>query len=147
MNLVKFNPQTGNVRMRGIDPFDHFMNSFLKTSTINTDSEPTVNLIESDDDFFIEMAAPGYSKEDFKIEIENQLLTISVSKEEKEESLKKLNYLRSEFNFGNFSRSFRIGKSLDTDKIEASYENGILRLKLQKKEEAKQKPPRNIQVN
>ncbi|MCF8371954.1 MAG: Hsp20/alpha crystallin family protein [Bacteroidales bacterium] len=146
MTHVKLHPGTQNrVMNRGNDPFNHFMNDFFRVDNQHSNSIPSVNLIESGNDFFIEMAAPGYNKADFNIKMENNLLTISTEKEDKEEN--DLNFLRSEFRYGSFSRSFKIGKNLDTDKIKATYENGILRIGMEKREEAKEKPARNIQIN
>jgi len=97
---------------------------------------PSVNIIENENDFVLELAAPGKTKEDFKINLENQLLTISSEvKEEKEETKK--NYTRREFVFNSFSRSFTLPKNIIHDKVAADYKDGILRITLPKKEEAK----------
>lgn len=133
------------MRNHGSDQFDGFMNNFFHDHNSHLVTSPSVNLIESGNEFFIEMAAPGYSKEDFNIKMENNLMTISTDTDE--QKAEDQNYLRSEFKYGAFSRSFRIGKSLDTDKINATYENGILRVGLEKREEAREKPARNIKVN
>ncbi|MAE07337.1 MAG: heat-shock protein Hsp20 [Bacteroidetes bacterium] len=94
---------------------------------------PSVNTIENDKDFILEIAAPGLKKDEFKINLENQTLTVSREvKEEKKE--KKENYTRREFVYGNFSRSFTLPKSIMFDKIAADYNDGILKLTLPKKE-------------
>ncbi len=147
MNLVKFKPtQNHKLLMGNINPFNQFMSDFFSDSGFSNNSVPAVNLIDSGDEFVIELAAPGYKKEDFDIKIENQELTIS-GKKENQESKEEMYYINSEFNYSDFTRKFRIGKNIDPEKIEANYENGILLVKLAKKEEAKLKPPRNIQIN
>ena len=108
-------------------------------------SIPAVNISEDKDFFKIELAAPGVKKEDFKINVDEKLLSVSTeAKEEKSEETE--NYSRKEFNYSSFSRSFRLPKTVDIEKIEATHENGILYLSLPKKEEAKPKEPRQITV-
>jgi len=92
---------------------------------------PAVNIIEKDDKFLIEMAAPGLRKEDFKINIENGILQID-SESEREVEEEKDNYTRKEFNYSSFSRSFTLPENASEENIAASYENGVLKLKLQK---------------
>jgi len=130
MNLVKFN-------------HNPFVNSFLRDFnndlfTAETKSRgdiPAVNIIEEEKQFVLELAVPGMKKEDFKINLENQVLTISKEeKEEKEE--KKENYSRREFYFNSFSRSFSLPKIVVADKIKADYKDGILMLSLPKDEKA-----------
>jgi HSP20 family protein len=106
---------------------------------------PATNIFENDENFLIDMALPGYSKEDFKINLEQSILTISSEKEEtKDETLK---VSRKEFGNGSFSRAFTIPKSVDTETIRAEYENGILRVFLPKKEEARVSLSKSISVN
>jgi HSP20 family protein len=97
---------------------------------------PSANVIEDDDEFKIELAAPGMKKGDFKVDIDNGKLTISSEKEEEKEE-KGDTYTRREFSYNSFSRSFILPDSVDGDKIKAKYENGILRLDLPKREEVK----------
>lgn len=106
---------------------------------------PAVNIVERDDAFAIEVAAPGLAKEDFKIEVENDLLTISFEKKaEKEE---KGRYTKREFSYTSFSRSFTLPEGVvDADAIDARYENGVLHLNLPKREEVKPKPKRTIAI-
>jgi HSP20 family protein len=92
---------------------------------------PAVNIIEKDDKFLIEMAAPGLRKEDFKINIENGILQID-SESQREVEEEKDNYTRKEFNYSSFSRSFTLPENASEENIAASYENGVLKLKLQK---------------
>lgn len=127
MNLVRFNHPG----------FSHFFENFEKTHNgICNESKcnmPSVNIIENDKDFVLEIAAPGVKKEEFNISLENLVLTVSREiKEEKKE--KKENYTRREFVYSNFSRSFTLPKSIMFDKIVADYNQGILKLTLPKTE-------------
>jgi len=97
---------------------------------------PAANIKENEKSFDIEIAVPGMKKEDFKINLENNVLTISSEKEEEKNEEKK-NYTRKEFVYGSFSRSFTLPKIVETEQINAVYENGILNIQLPKKEEAK----------
>lgn len=106
---------------------------------------PSVNIAEHDKDFKIELAAPGLEKKDFKIETDNDMLTISSEKkhEKKEE---KENYRRQEFSYESFSRSFQLPENSLPEKIEAKYEDGLLKLTLPKKEVTIHKPKKEIKV-
>jgi HSP20 family protein len=109
-------------------------------------SMPSVNIIESKDDFRIEVAAPGLSKKDYKLKVENNVLTISSEKEEKKEE-NEVRFMRREFSYSSFSRSFTLPMTVDADKISASYAEGILTVTIPKKEEAKEKPAREIKIS
>jgi HSP20 family protein len=109
-------------------------------------SLPKVNIKETADAYFVEMAVPGLKKSDFQIDLENQLLSISTEVEEKSEE-KEENYTRREFGYSSFKRSFTLPETVDEEKIKANYKEGILSIHLPKKEEAKQKPPRNIKIS
>ena len=91
------------------------------------------------------MAAPGLTKDDFKINIENELLTVSAEKKS-EQNEKTEKYTRKEFSLTSFKRSFTLPDFADVEKIAASYENGIMALVIPKKEEAKPKPVREIRI-
>ena len=106
---------------------------------------PSVNLKESDKKIEIELAAPGMKREDFKVEIENDVLMISSEKEEEKEE-KKENYVRKEFNYQAFSRSFNLPETIDENKIEANYKDGILHVVVAKKEGAKKRPVKTIPI-
>jgi len=106
---------------------------------------PAVNIVEENDNYRIEIAAPGLEKEDFKIDLHNDLLTISSEKKQENEE-KNENYMRKEFNYRCFKRSFILPDLTDADKIEASHKNGILLVTIPKKEEAKVKAPRQIKI-
>lgn len=110
---------------------------------------PSVNIQENADEFVVEMAAPGMKKDDFQVELHNNVLTIkSEMKNERSEEEKNDNYTRREFSYQSFQRSFNLNnKVVDDSKIEAKYQDGILRLVLPKKEEAKEKPARLIKIS
>ncbi|WP_343670858.1 Hsp20/alpha crystallin family protein [Chitinophaga sp.] len=97
-----------------------------------TATVPAVNITEEKDQYKLSVAAPGMNKEDFRIDIENDVLIISAETEEKEETP-----TRQEYNYSSFSRSFRLPASVIKDKIEAKYKDGILKLYLPKTEEAR----------
>ena len=108
---------------------------------------PAVNVKETKNNFEVEMAAPGMKKEDFKIELDGNMLTISSEKTEEYENKEDEKYSAREFSYQSFQRSFNLPKDVvDSDKIKAHYENGVLKLIIPKKEEAKQKPPRKIEI-
>src|SRR5690606_38399658 len=109
------------------------------TSNFNTGiTLPKVNIKETADAFMVEMAVPGLKKSDFQIEIDNQ--TLSISTETKEESEhKEEKYNRREFGYSSFKRTFSLPETVNDDKINANYQDGILSILLPKKEEAKQK--------
>ncbi|WP_028297978.1 Hsp20/alpha crystallin family protein [Olivibacter sitiensis] len=97
---------------------------------------PAVNLAESNEGFHVDMAVPGFNKEDIKIQVEKNILTISAEKKEEDTVVGKC-YNRKEFNYSNFSRSFTLPESADVNKISAAYKNGILEVSISKKEEEK----------
>jgi HSP20 family protein len=116
--------------------------NFSTTST----TLPSVNIRETNDDFEVEMAAPGMRKEDFKVSLEGNTLYISSQTEHSQEE-KEGNYSRREFSYQSFQRSFLLPKDVvDEDGIVARYENGLLQLTIPKKEHAKQKAPRQIEI-
>ena len=131
---------------------DDFLNRGLMNWNLPNFSDtgttmPAVNIRETDKSYEVEMAAPGMKKEDFKIELENNILTISSEKEEEQEEDGKEKYSRREYSYESFQRSFNLPKEVvDEEKIEAHYKNGVLQLTIPKKEKAKQKPPKKIQV-
>lgn len=119
---------------------DVFDNMFEKeTAKLNRqacyDCIPAINIAESSSGFEIELSVPGMTKEDFKINLESNVLTISSEKENKEEESR--NYLRREFFSGTFSRSFTLPKNVDIESIKADYAEGILKVNLPKKAETR----------
>ncbi|MEA3462715.1 MAG: Hsp20/alpha crystallin family protein [Bacteroidota bacterium] len=122
---------------------DRFFNQLNSTNC--NGNTPAVNVSEDDKSYTIEVAAPGIDRKEFNLEIETDVLTISTGhKESKEE--KKQNFLRREFNFQTFKRSFQLPETIDQEQIKATHEAGILALTLPKKEEVVQKAPRQIEV-
>ena len=107
---------------------------------------PSANITENHKDYKIEVAAPGLEKKDFKIELENRMLTISSEKEEEKKEENK-NFKRREFSYSSFSRSFQLPEEVLADKIDAKYENGILRLSVPKKEVTISKPKKEIKIS
>jgi HSP20 family protein len=110
-------------------------------------STPAVNVKETNDDFMIEVAAPGLDKKDFKVDIDNNMLTISSEKEFKNEEKDEGRYMRREFSYTSFSRSFSLPDAVDAEKINAKHKDGILMITIPKKDEAKRKPPKQIQIS
>ena len=106
---------------------------------------PAVNVVESEDELRIEVAAPGLKKENFKLSVNHNRLTISAATETNQEDHHG-KYTRREFNYGSFERTFTFPLSVDTNKIGASYVDGVLHIALPKREEAKAKPARVIEV-
>jgi HSP20 family protein len=125
------------------DMMDWMNRNFSDTNT----TVPAVNVSENENDFQIEVAAPGMTKDDFKITLENDTLTISSEKKEEHNEKKDGQYTRKEFSYQSFSRSFTIPERIvDGDRISAKYNNGLLHITLPKKEEAKPKPSRIIDI-
>ncbi len=107
---------------------------------------PSVNIVEGKDDFRIEVAAPGLQKDDFKINLDNNVLTISSEMEEKNEE-KEERYMRREFSYTSFRRSFSLPQTVEADKISANHNNGVLSISIPKKDEAKVKPAKQIEIH
>ncbi|MGA0558507.1 Hsp20/alpha crystallin family protein [Larkinella sp. VNQ87] len=126
----------------GRDLFNWNNSNFSSTQT----TIPSVNIRETTEAFEVEMAAPGMEKQDFRIELTGNQLTISSVKQHNEEK-QTGNYTRREFSYQSFQRNFELPKDVvDADGIQARYENGLLHLTIPKKEEARQKAPRRIEI-
>jgi HSP20 family protein len=125
------------------DWYDWSNQNFSLTNT----TIPSVNIKETENEFEVDMAAPGMTKDDFRIELNNSVLTISSEKQSDNKTNEGKNITRREFSYKSFSRSFTLPAIVETDKISAKYENGILRLNIPKKEEAKPKPVKQITVS
>lgn len=138
MSLIKFN--NGNKRNdlnTGInDVFESIFNDSFFTDRM-VSRVPAVNVCETQDHYQIEMAAPGLNKEDFKIKLDRNLLSVSVEQSHQQDQTKK-NYNKREFSYSSFVRSFALPESADDANIEAKYQEGILSISVAKKEEAKQ---------
>ncbi len=130
--------------------FPSLMNEFFRPDwfggmeTLNN-TVPAVNIKENDKDFELELAIPGFKKEDFNIEVDENILTISSEVKSENES-KEHNYTKREFSYASFKRAFTLPETVDEDNINANYESGILRLSLPKREEALPKPKRLIEI-
>jgi HSP20 family protein len=124
---------------------DGFLSGLLDDRFFDSDwmkrmeNVPAVNVVETEKEFEVEMAAPGLDKKDFNITVENGILSITCEKETENQEDKK-NYMRKEYNYTGFSRSFTLPENIKTEKVDARYENGILKLVLPKAVEAKVKP-------
>lgn len=147
MTLVKFN-QRNNMpalvdRFFSSDPFalaDDFFNREQRFV-------PAVNIRETEQAFVVELAAPGRKREDFKVEIHDKVLTItSENKQQKEEKDAQGKYTRREFGYQRFQRSFTLPELIAEESIKAQYEAGVLQIEIPKKEEARQKSPRLIDI-
>ncbi len=135
MTLVRNNYRPAQRTFNNL--FDEFFNElpvFTEKAGFNF---PPVNIAETSDAYHLELNVPGRNKEDFKIGIENGLLSIAYEKKEevKNEDVK---YVRSEFSFQSFKRNFSLDEKVDTANIQAKYENGLLKLLLPKKAEVKE---------
>lgn len=127
----------------GRDLFNWENNNFSTTST----TLPSVNIKETDQNYEVEVAAPGMNRDDFKVTLDKGQLLISSSKQH-EINTEQQNYTRREFSYQSFQRSFILPENVvDEDKIRARYENGILLLSIPKLEQAGQKPPRMIEIS
>jgi HSP20 family protein len=136
MTLVKFN----NGHRNAVNPFfSDVFQSLLNDSQVSDrliNKTPAVNIAETENQFEIELAAPGLSKEDFKINIDKNVLSVSADKKaENVEEGKK--YSKKEYAYTSFVRSFTLPEIADSTKIDAEYIDGILKLNVAKKEEAK----------
>lgn len=133
-----------------------FMNRFLEGDLMDWNSSyysdanatlPAVNVKETKNDFLVEVAAPGMNKEDFKIDYDNGRLTISSERKNESKEKDGERITRHEFSYQSFKRSFTISENVvQSDKIEASYKNGILKITLPKRDEIKPKPTRSIEI-
>ena len=107
---------------------------------------PAVNIVENKNNFEISLAAPGMKKEDFSIDVEGNLLTISAQTEEKKEENDQ-KYTRREFSYTSFSRAFTMPEGVEKDKIDATYENGLLKVTLPKTDAAKKAAAKHIAIH
>jgi HSP20 family protein len=143
--------KTGNASLSVPMLFDDFFSRELfnwgNSNFSNTKTTvPSVNIKETSESFEVEVAAPGMEKKDFNITLDGNLLTISSQKEHRSQNTED-NYTRREFSYQSFQRSFELPKDVVNEEgITAGYENGVLHLTVPKREEAKQKAPRMIEI-
>lgn len=144
MSLIKWNPESSFFPSLSTWMDDFFQDSGLKPM-IRGVSVPAVNVTESKDAFKVNVAAPGFRKEDFKLEVRNGYLTISgestASKEDQEET-----FTRREYAYNTFSRSFGLPDNVNAEAISAQYADGVLKVTLPKKK-ADEKPGKQIAVD
>ncbi|MFB9843729.1 Hsp20/alpha crystallin family protein [Mucilaginibacter ginsenosidivorans] len=137
MTLVKLNPEKkNNVLLPGFnDIFESFFNdSFISDRMVTR--VPAANISETPDHFHVELAAPGLKKEDFKLNLDKNMLSISVEQRSENNDDQK-NYSKREYSYNSFVRSFTLPETADDNSIEAEYADGILKINIAKKEEAK----------
>jgi HSP20 family protein len=143
MNLVKSNNST--------NMFPSLFEEFFRPDWLggiqnqSAHNVPPVNIKENETSYEVELSAPGKTKEDFNIEVENEVLTIS-SQHQSETTQEQGRYTRREFSFSSFKRSFALPETVNQEDIQAVYESGILRITLPKREEALPKPKRSIDI-
>ena len=141
MTLIKFSNRIPSQKNRTFPVINDLFNEMFENS-ISQDfrkwNMPAVNIINYDDKFELHLAAPGMKKEDFKLNIEGDQLTISVSKEVETKEVQG-NYSRREFQFSSFNRRFTIPDDVNKDEIKAAYENGILLIKIPRQADVKTK--------
>ena len=136
MTLVKFNNKANNALLPGFnDVFDSIFNDTFFGDRMIT-RVPAVNISESENNYHVELAAPGLKKEDFKLNLERNQLSISVEQSAEQQDTQK-NFSKREYSYNSFVRSFTLPDSADHSQIEASYTDGILRIDIAKREEAK----------
>jgi len=139
MRIVKYNNNNNFPSL-----MSEFFNEDFGLNFVNRNhSVPSVNSIENNDSFEIDLAVPGMKKDDFKIELIDKVLIIS---SENSNSIENDNMRLNEFNYSSFQRSFRIPESVELDKIKANYKNGILKIILPKKKDSITKPNRVIEI-
>lgn len=142
MNLIRFNQHPVSMLSELLEDFDRNFYSGIERNGLI----PAVNIREREEHFLLELAAPGMKKEDFKIKLDNNVLTISSEQKEANEEAKE-KFTRKEFYYQSFSRSFTLPKSVDLDKIKADYNHGVLSLTMPKREEAKVAINREIAIS
>jgi len=150
MTIVKRN---GNLQSQIPHLFDDFFNRDIFNWGLSNYSDtnttiPAVNIKETIENYEVEVAAPGMTKNDFTVELEGNTLTISSEKQSQKEENQDFRYTTREFSYQSFSRTFNLQKDVvDTENIRAAYENGVLNLIIPKKEEARKKGPRRIEIS
>ena len=153
MSLVKFKRQPfGNLITQDFFDMDDFFenrgwvrNMVPENFWNGKRSEPALNIKETDDNFEIELAAPGFGKKDFEVTIDDGCLNIKAEKSSSEEETDD-NYTRREFSYNAFERSLQLPDSVKQEAIKAKYNDAILSFNLAKKEEAKKLPPKKVQI-
>ncbi len=139
-NFPNFPSMLENFFSRGMSEFDDF---FQRKGNM-----PAVNIQEKENEFLIDVAAPGLKKEDFKLHLDNNVLTISSEKEyASEDKDERGSYTRHEFSYQSFSRSFTLPEMANADQIKANYQDGILKISIPKREDARKQSSRTIDIS
>lgn len=148
MSLVRWNNN------RFYPNFSNFVDKFFDNNWEHTKqrkaSTPSVNILKDEASFTLEVAAPGLKKEDFKLDLHENILTVSAKKESQntaEDKNEKGNYTRKEFSYTSFERSFTLPDSVEQEDIQANYEDGILNILLPKKEDIQENKSRQITIS
>jgi len=124
------------------DWLDWTNRNFSETNT----TLPSVNILEGKESYEVNMAAPGLEKKDFKIELSHGLLTISSEKKIENEAKKGQQFTRREFSYQSFNRSFALPDTVESEKITAKYEDGILKVRIPKKHDSKDRTVKSIEI-
>lgn len=138
MTLVKFNPEKRN-NASLLPGFNDVIDSIFNDTFFNdrmTTRVPAANISESEDHFHVELAAPGLKKEDFKLNLERNVLNISVEQRNEQQNNQK-NYSKREYSYSSWVRSFTLPDSANAEQINAAYTDGVLKIDIAKREEAK----------
>lgn len=154
MTLIRSNKRQASGPGESLMTQDPFFRSLFNLNRVfngDFDDEfnlvPGINVKEREKEYDVQVAAPGFEKNDFEITVDNGILTISAEKEKKEDEEKE-GFVRREFGYSSFSRSMSLPESVDEEKdINAQYKDGILKLTVPKKEESKPKSPRRVKVS
>jgi HSP20 family protein len=144
MSLIKRSewPSSGGSLLSNFFDDDRFFTSpWLRGQEI-----PAMNVRETDNNFEVELAVPGYKKEDFNVSVDNGILTISAERKQENEK-KDDNYTRKEFSCSSFSRSFRLPEHVDQESIKANFKDGVLNLMIDKTDRGKVKQSKTIPVS
>lgn len=149
MSLVKFRNRRPLENLITSDFFDNgnfFNNQLLSNELWNSQlNEPALNIKETDKAFEVELAAPGFSKKDFEVTIDEGCLNISAENSHSEEE-KEDNYTRKEFSYNSFEKRLQLPDSIKEEDVKAKYKDGVLRFNLIKKEPSKQQKPKKIEI-
>lgn len=149
MTLLSVKPENGRYNF---PRFSSFIDSFFENEFPNVHggdifkTPALVNIKDTKEGYHIEVAAPGFKKEDFTVKVEGNLLTIS-AESKMENEVKEEKYTRKEFNFSSFKRSFTLPKTIEVGKVAGNYADGILSVSLPKKEEAKETGAYDIKIS
>jgi HSP20 family protein len=140
--LAKLSQRIPTVFENLLSPWNDFFDGGTGGFTMNV---PAVNILEQPTQYLVSLAVPGMKKDDFKIDVDGNMLTISSEEEEKKEEKEK-RFTRREYSYSSFSRCFMLPEEINKEKIDAKYEEGVLKIALPRKEEAKKKSAQHIAV-